>query len=139
MHGLEASPSAWLREHAHWGRYLVLALPEVGWDIGGGSAAIRDAFFPGKMAQVAQNVAFPTWKGFIGNLPDLAPYLYTSSDRVLIPLLCGLNIIHFFIKPHLLCCYYVPGPGNTVKNKANKAFPSQNKGLVPWERQTLDS
>ncbi|XP_039692575.1 proton-coupled amino acid transporter 2 isoform X1 [Pteropus medius] len=27
MHGLEASPSAWLRKHAHWGRYLVLALP----------------------------------------------------------------------------------------------------------------
>lgn len=30
MHGLEATPSAWLQNHAHWGRYLVLALPKVG-------------------------------------------------------------------------------------------------------------
>lgn len=28
MYGLEASPSTWLRTHARWGRYLVLALPE---------------------------------------------------------------------------------------------------------------
>ena len=30
MHGLEGSPSTWLRNHAHWGRYLGLALPKVG-------------------------------------------------------------------------------------------------------------
>lgn len=29
MHGLEANPSAWLRNHAHWGRYLILPLPKV--------------------------------------------------------------------------------------------------------------
>uniref|UniRef100_A0A8C0LGJ6 Solute carrier family 36 member 2 n=1 Tax=Canis lupus dingo TaxID=286419 RepID=A0A8C0LGJ6_CANLU len=34
-HGLEASPSAWLRNHAHWG---------------------RDAFFPGKLAHVVEAV-----------------------------------------------------------------------------------
>lgn len=30
MHGLEASPNAWLQNHAHWGRYLVLPLFTMG-------------------------------------------------------------------------------------------------------------
>lgn len=29
-HGLEASPNAWLQNHAHWGRYLVLPLFTMG-------------------------------------------------------------------------------------------------------------
>lgn len=37
--------------------------------------AVRDAFFPGKLAHVAQNVGLSTWKGFTGNLPDLGPHL----------------------------------------------------------------
>jgi hypothetical protein len=59
MHGLEASPSAWLQNHAHWGRYLVLALSEVGKDIGGENAASKGAFFPGKVAHVAWKSDFP--------------------------------------------------------------------------------
>lgn len=66
--------------------------------------AVRDAFFPGKLALVAQNIGLSTWTGFAGNLPDPTPSLYASSDRVLIPLLCSFNIICFFIKLCLSNC-----------------------------------
>lgn len=56
--------------------------------------AVRDAFFPGKLAHVAQNVELSTRKGFTGNLPDPGPHL------VYFPFFL---IIHFFIKLCLSC------------------------------------
>lgn len=125
MHGLEASSSVWLQNHARWGRYLALALPEV--DTGEGNAAVRGGFFLGSLLMWHRILDSPRGRGSLATFLIQPSSLHTSSNSMLIPLLCSFNIIHFVIKPQFSSCYYVLSPANIMGNKANKALPSQNQ------------